>query len=140
MHIGTERGAGDYSSAKQHLNPKMPRCPSEGPSREEAPLDRFHTMYVGKRVSSYSSEVQITAAGPRSQFLETSHYVKNPPFDITLRMVPELDRFGTSFLSLLRQIPNLQHRPGPSSFNLAFIAICSFLQISTDYTVIFLCY
>lgn len=36
-------------------------------------------------------------------------------------------RFGTSFLSLLIQIQNLQHKPGESYFQLAFIAIYSFL-------------
>lgn len=53
-------------------------------------------------------------------------------------MVPELERFGTSFLSLLIQIQNLQHKPGQSYFRLEFIAIYSFLQISIDYTYFFM--
>lgn len=43
-------------------------------------------------------------------------------------MVTELEsRFGTSFLSLLIQIENLQHKPGQIYFKLEFIAIHSFL-------------
>lgn len=42
-------------------------------------------------------------------------------------MVTEQERFGTSFLSLLIQIQNLQHKPGESYFQLEFIAIYSFL-------------
>lgn len=72
-----------------------------------------------------SNEVQIfghCTRIPVAVFLETSLSVKNLPYGWLLE-----SRFGTSFLSLLIQIQNLQHKPGQSYFKLEFIAFYKFL-------------
>lgn len=77
-----------------------------------------------------SNKVQIIdhcTYTPVAVSLETSLSVKSPPKRHTGWMVTEESRLGTSSLSLLIQIQNLQHKPGQSNFMLEFIAIYSFL-------------
>lgn len=77
-----------------------------------------------------SNKVQIIdhcTYTPIAVSLETSLSVKSPPKCHTGWMVTEESRLGTSSLSLLIQIQNLQHKPGQSNFTLGFIAIYSFL-------------